>query len=222
MTFTLTILRTFSRDPKSPWSGRRPGTARRCGAALAVTAVLATAACSSSGSSSGSPSSSAPASGSASGSASAAPASTTSGSASGGAALTKAEFITQADALCSSIKTKLAAVPDPASGTDYTGLENKVEVTLSLFPPYIAQVKALANRSPDAAEINTKWIDVEVADYQAAGPLYAQLATAAQAKNAAAVGDLVTQLGSLPDHSTQLASFMTSYGLTDCASLESS
>jgi hypothetical protein len=142
-----------------------------------------------------------------------------SGSSSGGA-LSKAGFVTQMNAVCSSIsKTLERSVP--SSDTDYAALRAFFTETLALYQTYITQAKRLAAETADADLLNEKWISIEEADFDRAKPVLLQLIVAAGNEDKAKIDQLESQLDKLPDHSSDIADFMTGYGLTDCADLES-
>lgn len=136
--------------------------------------------------------------------------------------LSKAAFVQQMDAVCHGVITKLAAVPAPTSADDNVALKNYSIVTLQEFPSYIDQAKALVARSPDQAELTSNWLTPEQSDFAVVRPLIARLVTAIDANDTAEVTSLKTQLNNSPDHSAAMAKFLTGYGLTDCASLETS
>lgn len=140
----------------------------------------------------------------------------------GGAALSKADFITQMDKVCSDVKRQLDAVPKPSSADDFADLNALAKATLTLFPPYITAAGALVTKTADAEELTDKWVAVEESDFEKTQPLLAQMVDATQAQDGTKVHALVSQLQGAPDHSTEIAGFMTTYGLTDCAALESS
>jgi hypothetical protein len=135
--------------------------------------------------------------------------------------LSKPAFLSQMNGECNEVIAKLAAVPLPSSLDDFAGIERYGALSLQLFPPYLARAKSLVARSADRAELTTKWVAVEESDYQTSAPLLTKLVAAAHAKDSAKVTSIETQLNATPDHSADIAAFMTSYGLTDCASLES-
>jgi hypothetical protein len=169
-------------------------------ALVAVAGALAIAGCSSSGSSGSNPSAS---------------------SSKSAAGLSKAQFVAQADAVCKSFDTKRKALPTPAAATDFAAVTANIQGTLDLVPVFLTQSKALVARSADKDELTSKWISVEQSDFTATAPLARAVLAASKAKNAAAVQQAVTKLSAAPDHSPQIATFMTGYGLTDCATLES-
>lgn len=140
----------------------------------------------------------------------------------GSAALSKSEFITKMDKVCSDVKRQLDALPKPSSTDDFTNLNAFAKATLTLFPPYIAAAGSLVTKTADAEELTDKWLAVEESDFEKTQPLLAQMVDATQAQDGTKVQALVSQLQAAPDHSTEIAGFMTSYGLTDCAALESS
>lgn len=138
---------------------------------------------------------------------------------SGSGTVSKAEFVSRMNVVCAGVSRTLAASA-PKSLTDYPALRDFAAATLTLFQAYITQAKTLAAKTADRAELNDKWISVEEADFNRGKPLLIQLVAAADAKDKAKIDALESQVGALPDHSAAIASFMTGYGLTDCAQLE--
>lgn len=151
-----------------------------------------------------------------------APAPASSAETHGSASLSKSAFIAQMDRVCSDVKHQLDALPKPSSADDYTNLNALAKGTLTLFPPYIAAAGSLAAKTADSQELTDKWLAVEESDFEKSQPLLSQMVDATQAQDGTKVQALVRQLQAVPDHSTEIAGFMTSYGLTDCAALESS
>jgi hypothetical protein len=137
------------------------------------------------------------------------------------ATLTKAEFVTKMNAVCSAVDTQRKALPTPSGLTDYPNIVSNLSGTLRLLPSFIAQADQLINRSPDKAELTTKWLAIEKSDFATTKPLAERMIADSVAKNAAKVATDGEALSSAPDHSSTIASFMTSYGLTSCAALES-
>lgn len=134
-------------------------------------------------------------------------------------ALSKADFVSRMNVVCAGVSRTLATSA-PKSFTDYPALRNFAAATLTLFQAYITQAKTLAAKTADRAELNDKWISVEETDFNRGKPLLIELIAAADARDTAKIDALESQLGALPDHSAAIASFMTAYGLTDCAQLE--
>jgi len=149
-----------------------------------------------------------------------APSSTVSTTAAG--TLAKADFVSKANALCASTYPKVHPGPAPTSATDYVATAKYAQVTLDEFPPFSQKAKALVARSADKDELTAKWIAVDEADVAAEKPLLQQLIAAANAHEEAKVQQIEDQLGSAPDHSEQTGTYLTSYGLTECAKLETS
>jgi len=137
-------------------------------------------------------------------------------------ALSKAEVITQADAVCKQVDTARAALPTPSSLTDYDAIVKNLQGTLVLFPQYFSQVSAVVARSADVAELTAKWTALEASDFAASKPFLDELLAAAQARDSTAVDAASNKLDSATDHSDEIAAFLRSYGLTDCATLVSS
>jgi hypothetical protein len=135
--------------------------------------------------------------------------------------LTKSEFVSKADALCHTIVVKTDALPQPSGATDYAAIIATGEEALALFPPWLAKEQALVAQSSDKDELTAKWLAVEESDFNAQQPLLAQLVAAAKAKQTDKVGSIADQLNKAPTHSDSIAAYLTGYGLTECAKLES-
>ena len=138
-----------------------------------------------------------------------------------GAPLPKAAFVSQTNALCSSVYDKVSKLATPSGPTDYPAVIAYAKATLDQFPPFSRQAKALVARSPDKDELTAKWVTLDESDYAAQKPLLGQLLAAAQAKQAANVERLEGALQQTPNHSDAEAKYLTSYGLTECAKLQS-
>jgi glucose/arabinose dehydrogenase len=177
---------------------------------LALVTATALAGCGSAGASHGT-----------AGSASATSSATAPASASTGT-LSKTEFVTKMDAVCTAIDAKRKALPTPSGPSDFAALTAYTEGTLALFPAYFSQASALVAQSADKAELQAKWLDVEKSDFSAQQVAAEKLLTASKEKNAALVSQYTSQLSAASDHSSEIAAFMTTYGLTSCAALESS
>jgi hypothetical protein len=136
--------------------------------------------------------------------------------------LSKTEFVTKMDAVCTAIDAKRKALPTPSGPSDFAALTAYTEGTLALFPAYFSQASALVAQSADKAELQAKWLDVEKSDFSAQQVAAEKLLTASKEKNAALVSQYTSQLSAASDHSSEIAAFMTTYGLTSCAALESS
>lgn len=137
-------------------------------------------------------------------------------------AMSKTEFVSAANALCHTVAGQIAALPTPSGAGDYAALITYVQAAKALFPPWLAHEKALVAQSADKDELTAKWISLEEADYNAQKPLLDQLLTAAQAKQSAEVGRLGGELDKAASHTDEISAYLTTYGLADCAKLESS
>jgi hypothetical protein len=135
--------------------------------------------------------------------------------------LSKAAFISKADAVCSAANTKLTGLPRARSDTDYAALLNDFTSTLSIFDAYFTQAEALVALSTDRETLTKKWLKVEEGDFAASRPIIEKLVAALQAKDDSAVRSLDKKLQAAPDHTDQLIIFFKSYGLNACAALES-
>lgn len=136
--------------------------------------------------------------------------------------LSKADFILKMNAVCSAVDQQRKALPTPSGLTDYPVIAQNLSGTLRILPAFISQADALVQRSPDKAALNTNWLDIEKADFTAIKPIAERMVTDSNAKDSAKVAADGEALSSAPDHSSTIATYMTSYGLTNCATLESS
>ncbi|SOD71733.1 hypothetical protein SAMN05892883_1210 [Jatrophihabitans sp. GAS493] len=136
--------------------------------------------------------------------------------------LTKAQFIVQANALCTATKKKSDAIPDPSEEGSFAAVASSSAQEEEVHSEYFAALTPLVSQAADAATLQAKWLSIENADWTASKPIFDELIAAAQAEDEAKVNTLLTAVGKTPDHSAQLAKFMTSYGLTKCAALENS
>lgn len=134
--------------------------------------------------------------------------------------LTKTDFIAKMNDLCSAVDQQRMALPVPTGLTDYPNIIANLSGTLRILPAFITQADALIQRSEDKAELTTKWLDIEKADYTATKPIAERMVVDSTAKDQTKVATDGEALASAPDHSADIASFMTSYGLTSCATLE--
>jgi hypothetical protein len=102
----------------------------------------------------------------------------------------------------------------------YSAIIAAAEAGLALFPPWLAKEQALVAQPPDEEELTAKWLALEESDFTAQQPLVTQLA-AAKAKQANMLASIADQLDKAATHSDSIAAHLTSYGLTECAKLES-
>jgi len=135
--------------------------------------------------------------------------------------LSKAEFVTKMEAVCVDTNTKVDALANPQSAEDYASLAAAAQGTLELFPQYLKQAEALVSQSGDEATLNAHWLTPEKADFAAAEPGLKKFIADVQAKDQAAVIADSKALDAMTDHSEAIAKFLTGYGLTSCAKLES-
>jgi hypothetical protein len=136
--------------------------------------------------------------------------------------LSKAEFVTKMNAVCTAIDTQRKSLPTPSGLTDYPAISANLSGTLRILPSFIAQADKLVTRSPDRDLINRSWLSIEKADFATIKPIAERMVADSNAKDAAKVEADGEALSSAPDHSDTIATFMTGYGLTSCASLEQS
>jgi hypothetical protein len=136
--------------------------------------------------------------------------------------LTKAEFVSKMNAICTAIDTQRKALPTPSGPTDYLAIAANLSGTLRILPSFIAQADQLVTRSPDRDSLNRNWLSIEKSDFATIKPIAERMVVDSNAKDSAKVSADGEALSSAPDHSSTIATFMTGYGLTSCASLEQS
>ena len=134
--------------------------------------------------------------------------------------LSKAEFVTKMNAVCTAIDTQRKALPTPAGLDDYPAISANLSGTLRILPAFIAQADNLVSRSADRDLLNRSWLSIEKADFATIRPIAERMVVDSNAKDAAKVAADGEALSSAPDHSDTIATFMSGYGLTSCASLE--
>ena len=146
----------------------------------------------------------------------------TSSPASTGGSLTKADFVTQMNKVCNAVNTRVQALPQPAAATDFPNVIANLTGTVKEFPAFLDQVDSLVKQSPDAAELQQKWVTpehTELANFTAAA---AKVVADARAKDATKINTDITGLQEANSNSKTIGTYLTGYGLTECASLEDS
>jgi hypothetical protein len=187
---------------------------RAIAATIGVLTVGLVSGCSGGSSGSGNSAPTTPATGSTSSSSSAA--------APSGNSLSKEDFLTAMNADCKTTNAKIKANAAPTGPTDYDGIQKYLAVVLAERDPFYQRADALVGQTEDKTELTTKWLTPAEKMAAEQDPLFSQLVAAAKAKDDAKLTALFAQLSALDDTSDQIASFLTSYGLTDCADLEGS
>lgn len=137
-------------------------------------------------------------------------------------ALSKGEFVVNMNAVCAAVDSQRRALPTPSGLTDYPAIAANLSGTLRILPSFIAKAEGLVNQSVDKAQLTTKWLALEKSDYAATKPIAERMVADSTAKNASRVQADGAALSAAPDHSATIAQFMTGYGLTACATLETS
>ncbi len=134
--------------------------------------------------------------------------------------LTKAQFVTKMDAVCTDVIARLKRLPKPRNSQDLAGIAADMQGILTLNPPYFVQAEALVNRSADKTTLTSNWLRLEKSDFAVGGPVYKRFIADVKAGNRAAVVADAQALEALPDHSQKIAGFMSGYGLKVCATLQ--
>jgi hypothetical protein len=194
--------------------------ARTTAICAALSSAVLLVACSSSGSADKPTTSASVSSGPATSSGSGASATESSPSAPG--QLAKADFVAQANAVCRATYPKIHPGPAPTGPTDYAALLAYAQATLREFPPFDSAIQALVARSADKDELTTKWVAVDEASVAAGKPFLQQLIAAVGTRDNGQIQQALNGLNAVPDQSQAEATFLTGYGLTECAKLASS
>ncbi len=135
--------------------------------------------------------------------------------------LPKAAFIQQADRVCAGSLAAIDKLPAPTSDTDYAGLAAYAQGVITLYEQFTTQIDPLIARSADKAELIAKWRAPEDAVFKKVKPQYDALAAAAKAGDGTRAQQILTEISSSSDDGVDYSTFLQSYGLTDCANLES-
>ncbi len=135
--------------------------------------------------------------------------------------LSKADFVIRTNALCSAVDAQRKALPTPASATDFAAISTNLTGSMRLLPSLISHAQTLVAQSADQANLEKNWLSVERADYAMAQPIVERMVADSNAHDAAKVQADGDALDAMPDHSSSLIAFLTGYGLSSCASLES-
>ena len=123
---------------------------------------------------------------------------------------------------CAATLSKVKALAQPSGPTDFVVIVSYVSTVLQLQPAFYQRAEALVAQVDDRVELIAKWLEPAESNFAMAKPVYVELLAAARAGNAAETTKLVDKVNSLPDDSGAVSTYLASYGLTDCASLEAS
>jgi hypothetical protein len=135
-------------------------------------------------------------------------------------ALSKTEFVSKMNAICSAVDSQRKALPTPSGLTDYPAIAANLSGTLRILPAFIAQADQLVGRTADRDVLTRSWLSIEKSDFATVKPIAERMVLDSNAKDSAKVAADGEALSGAPDHSATIATFMTGYGLTSCASLE--
>ena len=135
--------------------------------------------------------------------------------------LSRADFVTKADALCSRYHAKIDALVAPTADDDFVIMSNYFTQSVAIFDSFAAELRPLIEQSPDRATLDTQWLSIDKSDVGSAKPLIKKFSAAVKANNVRAVQQAMAKLDALPDHSDTITAFLKGYGLAACASLES-
>jgi hypothetical protein len=135
-----------------------------------------------------------------------------------GAMLSKADFLTQMNALCKSTNDAVTAAGSPSGPTDYAAIEAFVPKVIAVHATFTTQAAALVARSSDAAALTTNFLQADARDTATVLPLLNRMLAAAQARDSATVTTVGNQLSNVNDQ--KVIDYLKGYGLTECATLE--
>jgi hypothetical protein len=135
--------------------------------------------------------------------------------------LSKPDFLIEMNKKCKMFSDQVKALPTPTAATDFDAITTNLTATLRLWPSFIAQAEVLVNKSAERAILQKNWLAVEKADLAAFTPLAQRMVADSKAHNAAKVQADANALSAVPDHSSTLEAYLSGYGLTNCAELQS-
>ena len=133
----------------------------------------------------------------------------------GDAPLSKADYVTAAEAVCTKAGTDGEAVPQPA---DPAGFAPYLQKTLDIAAGAVADLQALRPPAADAADLEAKFTGPLAQQVELFRPLVPLIAEAAKAP------DPATALDQVPTPETPKAddAYLSAYGMPTCASFASS
>jgi hypothetical protein len=124
------------------------------------------------------------------------------------AAVTKSDFISQANALCQTMKDRANAIPDP--GSDPNTFADALDEVVGITDETLAKLRALPTPAGDEATLEAIFTKVD-----ALGADYRQLASALRAGDAATAEQLQATVAA---DLTAANTAANDYGLTVCGS----
>lgn len=136
----------------------------------------------------------------------------------GSSGTSQAEFVKQANAVCTKVDAQVKAIAQPTQ-SDLKSIAAYASSTEKAYQSYLDQVTALTNKAKDKTEIDKGWITPATADFAAEKPLLDELVTAAQTGDATKIAAVVKSLQNVTDHTAAIQSFQKKYGATQCSSL---
>jgi hypothetical protein len=139
-------------------------------------------------------------------------------SACGSSGTSKAEFVTQANAVCTKVDTRVKAIPPPDQ-KDLKSIAAYASSTEQAYQSYLNQVTALTKKAQDKTEIEKGWITPATQDFATEKPLLDALVTAAGTGDETKIATAVQALQNVTDHTAAIQAFQKKYGATQCSNL---
>ena len=137
-----------------------------------------------------------------------------------GGALSKADSSSKMNAVCSAVYASARRCRAVRADRLHGDLGQPRPAPYGCCRRFITQADQLVGRSSDRATLTKNWLSIEKSDFAAVKPIAERMVADSNAKNADKVAADGEALSNAPNHSDTIATFMTSYGLTNCATLE--
>jgi hypothetical protein len=131
------------------------------------------------------------------------------------APLSKAEYVTAAEAVCSRAAEEGTAIPEPS---DPVGFAPYLQQTLDVAAKAVADLQALRPPEADAADLSAKFTGPLATQVELFRPVVGQIAEAAKAADPTAALDQVPT----PEAPPADEAYLTAYGMPTCATFASS
>ncbi|MGH3743620.1 MAG: hypothetical protein ACRDTP_02040 [Mycobacteriales bacterium] len=136
----------------------------------------------------------------------------------GSSGTSQADFVKQANAVCTSVDTRVKTIPPP-NENDLRSIASYASSTEQAYQSYLSQVTTLAAGAQDKKEIQASWITPATEDFRAEKPLLDGLVAAAKTGDATKIAAAVRSLQNVTDHTSSIQAFQKKYGATQCSHL---
>lgn len=136
----------------------------------------------------------------------------------GSSGTSHADFVTQANAVCTKVDARVKAIAPP-NQNDLKTIAAYASSTEQAYQSYLTQVTALAKKAKDKTEIESEWITPATQDFATEKPLLDGLVTAANTGDATKIAAAVRSLQNVTDHTSAIQAFQKKYGANQCSNL---